>query len=433
MKKIIIFLLAAVAMLASVSCVPEDVANETSPHETTVPETTSEPTAPEVVLVDGGKTDFKVVRTEGAKGFAFDTAAAFNKRLRDKISPDFIITDDWVNPRKPSPEKDHEILLFETNRAESLAAMADLDFHGYIIRVTDCKIVIVGTSPAACSEALYHFVDTLIPEHTKNGKISFPIGLEVKQEFKTSDLDIAKALRQGKPLCADFEVIFNYPVKDGFNAAQGVATDGSSAYVVMMDSSGEREVGRIVMVDMATWTVVKESETMSLDHSNDMTYDPETKRLIVTNMYDNLVSIIDAETLTLVEQKKLPYGTYGAGYIDGSEKYAFLGYGSVGGLVITDKAFNVLRSTPLDSVTNYVGQGMDADAKYAYVPLSPKSGIDHNIIQIYDITSGEFFGNAIVKTTMESESMFHVGNDIYMHFNNQGSKIAKLEFYIRFE
>jgi hypothetical protein len=34
---------------------------------------------------------------------------------------------------------------------------------------------------------------------------------------------------------------------------------------------------------------------------------------------------------------------------------------------------------------------------------------------------------------MESESMFHVGNDIYMHFNNAGSKIAKLEFYIRFE
>ena len=76
MKKIIIFLLAAVAMLASVSCVPEDVANETSQHETTAPETTSEPTAPELVLVDGGKTDFKVVRAEGAKGFAFDTATA---------------------------------------------------------------------------------------------------------------------------------------------------------------------------------------------------------------------------------------------------------------------------------------------------------------------------------------------------------------------
>jgi hypothetical protein len=433
MKKIIIFLLAAVCLFVLISCVPEEVVNGTAPPQAAEAETTSEPTAPELVLVDGRKTDFKVVRAEGAKGFAFDTATAFNKRLRDRISPDFIITDDWVSPKKPSPEKDHEILLFETNRAESLAAMADLNFHGYIIRVTDCKIVIVGTSPAACSEALYHFVDTMIPEHTKEGKISFPIGLEVKQEFKASDLDLAKALRQGKPLCADFNVLFNYPKKDGFTAAQGSATDGVHAYVVMMDSSGEREVGRIVKIDMRTWEVVQESETMVLDHANDMTYDPATKQLIVTNMYDNLISIIDAETLTLVEQKKLPYGTYGAGYIDGSEKYAFLGYGSVGGLVITDKDFNVVRSTPLDSVTDYVGQGMDADAKYAYVPLSPKSGIDHNIIQIYDITSGDFLGNAIVKTTMESESMFHVGNDIYMHFNNAGSKIAKLEFYIRFE
>ena len=85
------------------------------------------------------------------------------------------------------------------------------------------------------------------------------------------------------------------------------------------------------------------------------------------------------------------------------------------------------------SAPGYVGQGMDADAKFAYVPLSPDGGKSNNIIQIYDITTGEYLGIATVKTTKESESIFHVGDDFYIHFNSGGSTIATLEFYIRFE
>ena len=430
LKRIIPAFLVICTLFSLSACKPED-ADWTTNAETEAE--TEVPKEERLILAEDGKTDFKIIRSENATGYALDTAVAFNKKMKEEISPDFKITDDWINPKKESPEKEREILLFETNRAESLAAIAELDFEGYIIRVTDYKIVIVGTSPAACNEALYHFVDVLIPEHTEGGKISFPVGLEVKAEFKSSDLDIGQALREGKTVCADFELLFKYSAKDGFNVAQGVATDGESAYIVMKDSSGDREVDRIIKIDMKTWEDVQESETMVLDHANDMTYDPATKQLIVTNMYDNLISIIDAETLTLVEQIKLPYGTYGAGYIDGTDNYVFLGYGSVGGVVVTDRSFNVIRATPCDPVTDYVGQGMDADAKYAYVPLSPQSGVDHNIIQIYDIATGEFLGNVIVKTTMESESMFHIGSDFYMHFNHSGSKIAKLEFYIRFE
>ncbi len=428
-KKIILVLLISIALLSLSACTPEDADN---PPESSA-ETEAVAEAAQLVLVDNGATDFKIVRAEGAKGYPLDTAAAVNNKLKKTLSPDFKIIDDWVNPKGPSVDEDHEILLFETNRPETAAAMADLDFEGYIVRVTEYKIVIVGTSPAACTEALNCFFDRLIPEYTRNGKIAFPIGLEVKEEFKASDFDLTAALREGKIICADFEVIFNYPKQDGFTAAQGAATDGVYAYVIMKDSSGDREVDRVVKIDMATWTVVLESETFPLDHANDMTYDPEKKQLIVVNMYDNLVSIIDAETLALVEQKKLPYGTWGVGYVDGAGQYAFLAYGSPSGLVIADKDFVPLRSSVLADTTGYVGQGMDADAKYAYVPLSPASGTRDNIIQIFDINTGKFLGKVTVKTTMESESMFHVGDDFYLHFNNQGSKIATLEFYEKFE
>lgn len=432
MKKIIILLAAAMLLLVFASC-----GTSNTPAETTAAEGTAELTEPaaptELVFIENGKTAFTVIRSETAQGYYLDTAAVVNKKLKSQLCPDIKITDDWLNPREPIPENVPELLLFETEREESKQAIADLDVEGYMIRVTDCKIVIVGTSPAACNEALYCFFDRLIPEYTKDGRTAFPIGLEIKEEFKASDFDIGQALREGKELCADFEVIFNYRGKDGFSTAQGAATDGKYAYVVMKKKEDNVETDRVVKIDMETMQVVLESQEMPLDHANDMTYDPIKKRLVVVNMLNNLISIIDPETLELVEQKTPAYGTWGVGYIDGTEQYAFLAYGSPSGLVITDSDFAPIRSSKLADTTGYIGQGMDADAKYAYVPLSPDSGARDNIIQIFDIKTGEYLGKVSVKTSMESESMFHIGDDHYLHFNSQGSKIATLEFYVRFE
>ena len=433
LKKLITFILILCSLLSLCACKQGEAEQTTE----AVPETSAELTEPaaptELVFIEDGKTGFTVIRSETAQGYYLDTAAVVNKKLKSQLCPDIKITDDWLNPREPMPENVPELLLFETKREESKQALADLDVEGYMIRVTDCKIVIVGTSPAACNEALYCFFDRLIPEYTKDGRTAFPIGLEIKEEFKASDFDIGQALREGKELCADFEVIFNYRGKDGFSTAQGAATDGKYAYVVMKKKEDNVETDRVVKIDMETLQIVLESKEMPLDHANDMTYDPVKKRLVVVNMLNNLISIIDPETLELVEQKTPAYGTWGVGYIDGTEQYAFLAYGSPSGLVITDSNFDPIRSSKLADTTGYIGQGMDADAKYAYVPLSPDSGARDNIIQIFDIKTGEYLGKVSVKTSMESESMFHIGDDHYLHFNSQGSKIATLEFYIRFE
>ena len=437
-KRVLILLFAFFALsIAFCSCTsdsePAPTPEDSTLAEATTEEATEAPAPAELVLADNGESDFKVIRAEGAQGYYLDTASAVYHKLKDTLSSSIKISEDWINPRDPLPEDAHEILLFSTNRAESVQAMEDLDFEGYIIRVTDYKVVIVGSTPAACNEALNNFFYSIIPAYTVNGKTALPVGYEVKQEYKSSELDIAQVLSEGKTLCAGFKVVFNYPKQDGFTAAQGSATDGKYAYIVIKDGSGVREVDRVVKIDMETWKVVLESETLPLDHANDMTYDPKNNQIIVTNMYDNLVSIIDPETLTLVEQKALTYGTWASGYIEESDNFVFLAYGTPSGLVITDKEFNPIRSTVLASAPDYVGQGMDADNRFAYVPLSPDNGKKDNIIQIYDIKTGEYLGIASVDTTMESESMFHVGNDYYIHFNSNGSKIATLEFYVRFE
>ena len=431
-KKLLIPLLAAVvAVTAFVSC-----AKDGTEDPVTTSADSSDTAAPEkqlLLLIENGETDFRIIRSEHAQGYYLDTASAVYQKAKETLSSSFKLSEDWFSPLDPIPADAHEILLFETNREESVQAMADLDIEGYLIRITDCKVVIVGSSPAACNEALYHFFDYLIPDYTKDGVTAFPVGLEVKREFSAADFDIGEALRAGKTVCADFNVVFEYSGIENFRVAQGAATDGKYAYVAMKDGSGGAEVDKIVKIDMESWSIVATSETFPLDHANDMTYDPELGQLIVVNMLDNVISFIDAETLALVKQTALPFGTWATGYVDGASRYAFLAYGTPSGLVITDRNFNPIFSAPHADSTGFVGQGMDADEKYAYVPLSPNTGKYENVIQIYDITTGEFLGIIHVDTKMESESMFHVGDKHYMHFNSRGSQIAELEFYVRFK
>ena len=425
-KRTLSIFLIIFALCALVSCTPEDAYTNTSAEavETEAPE------AAKLILVEDGKTDFKIIRSENAVGYALDTASDVYRKLKNELSADFKLAEDWINPIEPDPATAHEILLFSTARPESEAALADLNFEGYIIRVTDCKVVIVGSSPASCNEALYCFFDQIIPENTEGGVIALPVGLEVKAECKNEPIDLRAAIAEGKTLGADFEILFEYKGRDGFTTSQGAATDGKYAYVVMKKKEDGTETDRIVKIDMATWDIVAESDELPLDHGNDMTYDPNKNRLVVTNMLNNIISVIDPETLTIVERAVPNYGSWGIDYIDGSSEYAFL---ASGGLTVTDKDFNVLRTSPFEPADGYTGQGMDADSQYAYVPFSPNAGKSNNIIQIYDLSTGEFLGLISVGTKMESETIFHFGDDYYINFNANGSKIASLEFYVRFE
>jgi hypothetical protein len=429
-KKIISVFLISIALLSLSACTPEDADN---PPESSA-ETEAVAEEKRLVFIEDGKTEFTVIRSETAQGYYLDTAQCVAGKLKGEYSDDFKLAEDWLNPLEPDPATAYELLLFSTARPESEAAIADLPTAGYLIRVTDFKIVIVGTGISQCNAALNEFFYTLIPEYTEGGVTAFPVGLEINRKMADEKkIDVGAAIAEGKTLGANFEILFEYKGRDGFSTSQGVASDGKYAYVVMKKKEGSHEIDRIVKIDMANWEIVSESDELPLDHGNDMMYDPNKNCLIVVNMLNNIISVIDPETLTLTEQKQLPYGTWGVGYIDGAGQYAFLAYGSPSGLVITDGDFNSIRSSALADSTGYVGQGMDADAKYAYVPLSPNSGKPRNIIQIYDIATGEYLGIIPVATKMESESMFHVGGDYYIHFNSVGSKIAALEFYVRFE
>lgn len=388
---------------------------------------------PQLVLADNGRTDFTVVRAEEAAGYELDTAFTVYKKLGSLYSSDFRLSNDWYRadfPTAEDPTNKKEILLFETQRAESQQALADLDFDGYIIRATENKLVVVASSPACSNAALHELFDVILPENTKDGVTSLPVGFEVKKEMDDSGLfDLGTALKEGREVSAQIKKVFRYSGSDGFGTAQGVATDGEYVYTAMKKKSGGKEVDRIVKIDMDTWEIVKESETLPLDHANDMTYDPVNNRIIVVNMVQTLITFVDPEELTVIGNASLPYSQWAVGCIPSSGQFAFL---ASGGYRVTDADFNLISTNPCQYESGYTGQGMDTDDRFAYIPLSPGEK-NNNIIQIHDVMTGELLGKVKLKTSMESESMFHVGDEYYIQFNHGGSSIYSIEFCEGFE
>lgn len=426
----------AISLLLILSFLFTACNTDTSDPADVLPDTESvESAGSGLVVCENGSTDFTVIRGELADDCTISAASALRTRLSALFHTEFGIGTDWVSGGASVPTDTCEILIGETNRSESIAMKEDLNFKGYLIRVTENRIAVMGSNKALLTEALQYFCEEILmnTEYSKDGKTVLPAGLEIRHETSLRfGFSLSEALENGGQVLGSIEEVFNYPCQDGFTAAQGAAADGTHLYIVMGKSENGREFGRIVKVDMTTWKVEKESETLPLDHGNDMAYDSARNRLVVTNMYDNIITILDPETLEITETRRLNFGTYAAAYRDSKKRFVFAGYGAAEGLVVTDEEFQILSTLPLASSPGYVGQGMDADASYIYVPLSPDFGSDDNIIQVYD-WNGVHYGNISIPSTWEIETLFHVGDQFYAQFNHSGATICKLDFYEKFQ
>lgn len=58
-------------------------------------------------------------------------------------------------------------------------------------------------------------------------------------------------------------------------------------------------------------SLVKVSEELPIDHANSVTYNPDDNILVITNMNVNVLTVLDPETLEIVEQ--IHGGKYGFG------------------------------------------------------------------------------------------------------------------------
>ena len=164
-----------------------------------------------------------------------------------------------------------------------------------------------------------------------------------------------------------------------------------------------------------------------------MTYDANNNRLVLVNMADNMITFISPETLGVIGTKKLNYPSYAIAYNTSTGGYAIA---SGGEILITNDKFEVSNRIPIRDF-GFVGQGMDADANFIYLPQSAQSGVKNktNIIQVYG-WDGQYITNVTVYTSIESETVFHSGNDYYIYFNDaaySAPEVYKVEFFRDFK
>lgn len=397
-------------------------------------DSTGTPEPQVLTVVDESEAKLTVVRPEADPGATTRFAKALRTKLNNYFKAEFPFSDDWYDPSISSitpVTESYELLVGDVDREESRTAKAELQAGEYMIRVTDKKVVIVGYNTDALAVACrYFFVEMCkYSEHSDSttNSLAFPVGLEVKRNAGSSEF--ASIVRSDMGITANLDRRIYKGSGGDYRYAQGAACDGEYIYLTYITN----DVGVIKKARLSDGTVVKTSAPFATNHGNDMTYDSKRGLLVFVHMADNRISFISPETLEVVESRVLPYSSYAIAYNEKDDAYVIA---SGGQFLFTDSEFNVKREATIQSF-GFIGQGVDTNGTYIYLPQSWPSDAKErtNIIQIYD-WNGTHITNAVAYTAMESETVFHVGSDFYIYFNDTSYRepeVHKISFFRDFK
>lgn len=399
--------------------------------ESTTEQVTSEAPEKHLNVVVDGKAQLIIIRPEKASKVLIESCIALNNKMSKFLSTSFKINDDWVR-RDTTPDPDAaEILVGETNRQATADFLAKMPPDSYGIKVTEHQIVIVGTNDTMTSLALYDFESNYIRNKENATDNGFSLALGETIVTDSSLCTFSAVMASKRTVMASISNTRQQKSEGQFSASQGAATDGTYFYIILKSKVGDLETDIIVKRRMDDWSLVATSEELPLDHANDMCYNSKDNVLVVPNMKGKIISIIDPETLTVLRQvdaTELGGTPYAISYNAQRDRYCIAAGGQ---LNICTRDFHVESAIGMHSEPTYVGQGMDCDDDYIYMPLSANSskGTDDNIIIVYSWTDG--FKRVIhLNETMESETLLNYDGKYYINFNSGGSKICDLRYDI---
>lgn len=166
MKKVsllILTLLLALPLLFSCTGTPEET--------TEIPEeSTAEPRVIYTVAANGA-TDYTIVRSDVIPTEALQAAINLRKAIKEKYRAEPSILSDWSKDNKEnntvtSTEDVHEILVGDTNRAETRDVAAEYAsmVHGYVITARNGKVVIWGSNDDTLAYGIDYFTQNLLKD-----------------------------------------------------------------------------------------------------------------------------------------------------------------------------------------------------------------------------------------------------------------------------
>ncbi len=167
MKKLILLLIVLICGILLASC--GDAANQPS-------DVTEETT----VQLNPITADYTFIRPDRMEADQIKASMALRDAVLSKYGLDLVLTSDWSadnreNATVESGPEVHEILIGDTNRAESRAVAEEYaESQGcYVIKSVNGKIVIWGSDASFLSSAIDYFMNELMPE----GQLAFHEGV----------------------------------------------------------------------------------------------------------------------------------------------------------------------------------------------------------------------------------------------------------------
>lgn len=417
----------------------EDPSSGQSESETEQGQTFENP----VSLLTGSKIFFKCVSSyEKTKLVDIGLIDAFISEFESRLG----VVMETKTDRYEVKESSRELLVGETNRAQSIKLLADIEAAGGFragIYVDGNKIAVAGNSYYMTYVALCELLDHHIVTDSKGAlNITFEDGYEWISEEGKGYPDPVEAAQNDQKLTFFFdshlvETLSPTASINGrivmFSTLQGGGSDGTYCYVAQ-----DNEPNAIILkYDMATWELVGQSQALPIGHANDITYDSKRNRLVISDCTADMgwcgIHFVDPETLTLIETITVGFGNAAVEYIPETDQY-LLGAGGDGSsnyqFALTDGDFNILRRFEGSQDPNLVNQGFMYDQSLIFAPRYAEEGTVQ-YVAVYDM-DGTLYGHIpsydIPEPSTEVEFMFRWGEVFVIGLNGGDDKVGA--FYL---
>ena len=307
-----------------------------------------------------------------------------------------------------------EILIGDTDRAESAELKATLAENEYAIKLYSDKLVIVAKNDVFLYEATRYFIDNYLKEpyarvDAEAKEITLLTdSIEIKRSGDKDSLYYKLSLTT-KPTGVGVAVHTLDNQKYGVTNAepriyrrQGGCYTGDYYFQVFITKKEELAV--IGKKNIKTGEITY-SEPRNMEHANDATYDPYNNRLIVGS--GKTVWIYNADTLEFIESMTFTHTTSKFSYSPERHTYVLGSYYFYDdSLTYTKQYFKgALSSLGVDS-SGMSAQGSCCDDTFIYsLVIDSIDGVYNAYISVYD-----WYGNIIAFATIEIPGDFEAEN-----------------------
>lgn len=374
---------------------------------------------------DGGASetlqDYRVVYSAKGGSVALSNAESLVKAIRTVTGVSLKTSDDSGSGTAC------EILLGNVNRTETSQAAARISGNGYAIKNSEKKLVIYGSDDNYEAIALRKFETSVLKNVALAGSGFLKIE-SVPETIVSGDkrsINLEYVVQNNFNITASLASVCTCPKEGTVYVAQGACTDGSYVYFVNRNSSDNLSI--VYKYDATTFKQVAKTDGFDGGHSNDMTYDSKNKRIVclsggTSSDLAKVVSFIDTETMKVTSPVAIPTGLTAVTYNETQNTYA----GRNGqNLYLMDKGFNIMKNGKRSDGSSLTSQGLGSDDTYLYFPMS---GTTSNELLVYDWNLN-YVRTITLDTTLESESLFKLGDEYYINFyrSGNGAELCRLD------